>query len=381
MTGLVLGGVALAAWAYLALFHAGFWRADQTDFAAVPAPAVWPAVTAIVPARDEADVIGRAIGSLLAQDYPGDFRIILIDDGSSDGTGRVAGDTAAGDGRLTILTGAPPARGWTGKLWAMSQGVTRAGAAPRWLWFTDADIEHAPDTLASLVARGEADGLAMNSLMAELRCDSAAEKALIPAFVFFFQMLYPFARVNRPGAKLAGAAGGCMLVRREVLARAGGIAAIAHAIIDDCALGREMKAEGPIRLSLTRRSRSIRPYGGWREIGRMIARSAYAQLRYSPLLLAGTLAGLALLYAVPPLLALFGAGDARILGLSAWLLMALLFQPMLRFYRRSPLWGVALPGIGLFYGGATLVSAVRHWQGRGGMWKGRAQAELEREKR
>ncbi len=381
MIALALGGIALAAWLYLAVLHDGFWTARETDKVIAPAPAAWPAVTAVVPARDEAEVIGRAIGSLLAQDYAGDLHVILVDDGSSDGTARIARETAGADGRLTILTGAPPSRGWTGKLWAMSQGVARAGAAPRWLWFTDADIAHAPDTLATLVARGEADGLAMNSLMAELRCDSLAEKALIPAFVFFFQMLYPFARVNRPSAKLAGAAGGCMLVRRDLLARAGGVGAIAHAIIDDCALGRVMKAEGPVRLTLTHRSQSIRPYGGWREIGRMIARSAYAQLGYSPLLLAGTLAGLALLYLVPPALALFGSGAARIAGLSAWLAMALLFQPMLRYYRRSPLWGVALPAIGLFYGGATLVSAVRHWQGRGGMWKGRAQAELEREKR
>ncbi|MDB5737076.1 MAG: hopene-associated glycosyltransferase HpnB, partial [Sphingomonas bacterium] len=174
---------------------------------------------------------------------------------------------------------------------------------------------------------------------------------------------------------------GCMLVRRDALLRAGGLGAIAHAIIDDCALGREMKSEGPIRLTLTRRSVSIRPYGGWREIGGMIARSAYAQLGYSPLLLAGTLAGMALLYLAPPLFALFGGGTTRLLGLAAWLAMALIFQPMLRFYHRSPLWGVALPAIGAFYGATTLVSAVRHWQGRGGMWKGRAQSELEREKR
>jgi hopene-associated glycosyltransferase HpnB len=378
---ILLALVAAAAWLFLLVARDGFWLARDTDERRAPDPATWPAVTAIVPARDEAEVIASAIRSLLGQDYPGDLHILLIDDGSSDGTARIARDAAAGDDRLRIITGAPPSRGWTGKLWAMAQGVTAAGPDPRWLWFTDADIAHAPDTLASLVARGEADGLAMNSLMAELRCDSLAEKALVPAFVFFFQMLYPFARVNRPSAKLAAAAGGCMLVRRDALLRAGGLGAIAHAIIDDCALGREMKSEGPIRLTLTRRSVSIRPYGGWREIGRMIARSAYAQLGYSPLLLAGTLAGMALLYLAPPLFALFGGGTTRLLGLAAWLAMALIFQPMLRFYHRSPLWGVALPAIGTFYGAATLVSAVRHWQGRGGMWKGRAQAELEREKR
>ena len=373
--------LSLAIWFGLMVARDGFWLARDTDEGHATPPPHWPAVTVIVPARDEAEVIGQAVGSLLTQDYPGELHVILIDDGSSDGTARIARAAAGGSGELIVIDGTPPPPGWTGKLWAMSQGVARAGSDPRWLWFTDADIAHAPDTLSSLVARGEAEGLTMNSLMAKLRCDSPAEKALIPAFVFFFQMLYPFARVSRPSAKLAGAAGGCMLVRRDALARAGGLAGIAHAIIDDCALGAEMKAEGPIRLSLTRRSVSIRPYGGWREIGRMIARSAYAQLRYSPVLLAGTLAGMALLYLAPPLLALFGAGTVRRLGLATWLLMALLFQPMLRFYGRSPLWGFALPAIGGFYGVATLVSAVHHWQGRGGMWKGRAQAELERERR
>jgi hopene-associated glycosyltransferase HpnB len=218
----------------------------------------------------------------------------------------------------------------------------------------------------------------LNSLMAHLRCESLAERGLIPAFVFFFQMLYPFARVNSPSSKVAGAAGGCMLVRRDAFARAGGVAAVASAIIDDCAVGAMMKREGSIRLSLTRRSASIRPYGGWREIGAMIARSAYAQLGYSPVLLVGTLLGMGLVYLAPPLLALFGHGPARISGLAAWMLMTISFQPMLRFYRRSPLWGVALPLIAAFYAGATVMSAVRHWQGKGGMWKGRAQAQLQR---
>ena len=375
---IVLALLPLAIWIGLLLFRDGFWLARDTDGGVAPSLAVWPAVTAIVPARDEADVIGRAMASLIAQDYPGAFRIILVDDGSRDGTGAIARRAAGASDRLTVINGAAPPAGWTGKLWAMRGGVAQAGDAPAYLWFTDADIAHAPDTLRSLVARSEQRGLVLDSLMAELRCDSVAEKALIPAFVFFFQMLYPFARVNRPGAQMAAAAGGCMLVRRDALARAGGLAAIADAIIDDCAMGAAMKVQGPIRLSLTRRSVSLRPYGGWSEIIAMISRSAYAQLDYAPLLLAGTLAGLALLYIVPPALALFGHGGAQLAGALAWLAMAICFQPMLRFYRRSPLWGVALPAIGVVYGAATALSAWQHGRGRGGMWKGRAQARMQR---
>jgi hopene-associated glycosyltransferase HpnB len=370
----LLAALALAIGLYLLVAHGGFWLARETDAAPAPAPAIWPAVTAIVPARDEAEVIGQSIGSLIAQEYPGDFRIILVDDGSSDGTAAIA--RGVGDARLDVIAGSAPPAGWTGKLWALEQGTRQAGDAPTYLWLIDADIVHAPDTLRSLVARSEAEGLTLNSLMARLETGSLAERALIPAFVFFFQMLYPFARVNDPRSAQAAAAGGCLLVRRDAFVRAGGHAAIAHAIIDDCAMGRMMKAEGPIRLSLTHRSQSVRPYGDWREIGAMIARSAYAQLGYSPWLLAGTLAGMAIVYLVPPLLALFGHGLARGLGAAAWALMAIAFQPMLRFYRRSPLWGIALPLIALFYTGATFASALRHWQGKGGMWKGRAQAGL-----
>lgn len=366
-TGLAL--LTLVIWLYLLLGHGGFWLARERDAGRIEDCERWPTVVAIVPARDEADVIALSIGSLLAQDYPGPFRVILVDDGSRDGTA-----TAAGEGdRLEIIAGAPLPPGWTGKLWAMAQGIERAGA-PDYLWLTDADIAHAPDTLRALVAEAAPAGLVLTSRMARLRCDSFAERALIPAFIFFFQMLYPFAWVNRPADRLAGAAGGCMLVSAPALAAAGGIAAIQGALIDDCALAALLKRRGPIRLALTDRSRSIRPYGGWREIGAMIARSAYAQLRYSPLLLAGALAGMALVYLAPPLLALLGDGLARAAGVAAWVLMALSFQPVLRFYRRSPLWGVALPLIAAFYAGCTMASALRVWQGKGGMWKGRAQA-------
>lgn len=368
----IVAGLSLAIWLVLIFARHGFWLARERDTRDVPAdPEQWPYVVAVVPARDEADVIARSIGSLAAQDYPGRFHVILTDDSSSDGTAEIA--RALESDRVEVARGLPLATGWTGKLWAVSQGIERAGSMPTWLWLTDADIEHAPDTLRMLVARGEAGGLALVSLMAKLRADSFAERMLIPAFVFFFQMLYPFGLVNR-STGLGGAAGGCMLVRREALEAAGGIAAIRGALIDDCTLGALLKKQGRIWLGLTDRSRSIRPYDGFGAVAAMISRSAYAQLRYSPLLLAGTLFGLAVVYAAPPLLALFGQGVARFAGIAAWALMAIAFQPMLAFYRRSPFWGLALPLIAAFYAGCTLLSAWQHMRGRGGMWKGRAQA-------
>ena len=364
----------LVIWLYLLLAHGRFWLAREHDTAPLPTPPRWPSVVAVVPARDEADVIARSIGSLAAQDYPGDFRIVLVDDGSSDGTGATA--HAIGSPRVAVIDGMPLPPGWTGKLWAVDQGIA-AAHAPRYLWLTDADIAHAPDTLASLVARAEDKNLVLTSLMAKLRCDTLAERALVPAFVFFFQLLYPFARVNRPTG-MGAAAGGCMLVRADALANAGGIGAVRGALIDDCAVGALMKRQGRIWLGLTDRSVSIRPYDGWGAVAAMIARSAYAQLRYSPLLLAGTTLGLGVTYLLAPALALFGHGAAQMAGVAAWALIAASFQPMLRFYRRSPLWGIALPAIAAFYGGCTLLSAWQHFRGRGGMWKGRAQAAVER---
>ena len=376
-----LGALTLCIWLYLFALHDGFWLTRERDTNPLPEePVHWPSVVAVVPARDEADVIARSIGSLLDQDYPGDFQIILVDDNSSDDTAALALNEAAGMDRLTVLTGAPLPRGWTGKLWAVHQGIEaatlRLEGAPDWLWLTDADITHAPDTLRALVRRATGDSRVLVTLMARLRCESLAERALIPAFVWFFQMLYPFARVNRRTSKLGAAAGGCMLAEREALERAGGIAALRNALIDDCTLGQLMKRQGSVWLGLTDRSVSIREYRTWRSVAAMISRSAYAQLNYSPLLLAGTLLGLAITYLAPPLLALFASGYARAEGALAWLIMAIMFQPMLRFYRRSPLWGAALPAIASYYGWCTFASARAHWQGKGGMWKGRAQAEL-----
>ena len=366
----LVGVAALGIWAWLVLGHGLFWLTRECD-TAVPAPPVhWPSVVAVVPARDEADVIARSVGSLARQDYPGAFRIIVVDDDSGDGTAGVV--RGLGAERVSVLHGKPLPAGWTGKLWAVSQGIEAAGT-PEWLWLTDADIEHAPDTLVSLVARGVSDGRVLVSLMAKLRCERLAERALIPAFVFFFQLLYPFGRVNRPG-RTAGAAGGCMLVRRDALEWAGGIGAIRGALIDDCAFGALLKRQGPVWLGLTERSRSIRPYDTAGHVAAMISRSAYAQLGYRPERLVGTVVGLTLVYLAPPYLALFGDGMGRACGLAAWVLMAVSFQPMLRFYRRSPLWGVALPGIAAFYAGCTIQSAWQHVRGRGGLWKGRAQA-------
>jgi hopene-associated glycosyltransferase HpnB len=304
--------------------------------------------------------------------------VVLVDDASDDGTADraiAAAEKLGASPRLTVVAGQPLPAGWTGKLWAVSQGVEAASPdAPAYLLITDADIAHSPDNLRHLAARAEDGRLVMVSLMARLSVATWAERLMIPAFVFFFDMLYPFAWVNDPTRVTAAAAGGCMLVRREALEAAGGIAAIKAEIIDDCALGARLKAQGPIWLGLTERAISLRPYPSFGEIGRMISRSAYAQLGYSPLMLAGTIAGMILVYLDAPILTAFAAGPARWIGLATWTLMAVAFQPMLSFYRRSPLWGFALPLIGAIYAAFTLLSAVQVWRGRGGMWKGRAQA-------
>jgi hopene-associated glycosyltransferase HpnB len=371
-----LGLLALAIWLYLLVARGRFWLArDRDDCDVLPEPERWPSVAAVVPARNEADVIARSIASLTRQDYPGPFRVVLVDDGSDDGTAAAA--LAVGVPSLEVLRGSALPAGWTGKVWAQQQGIrhaTLSGQAPDYLLLTDADIGHAPGSLRSLVARAESRRFVLVSLMAELSCRSWAERFLIPAFVFFFQMLYPFAWVADQNRKLAAAAGGCMLVRREALEKGGGLASIRSDIIDDCALARRLKALGSIWLGLTRRVTSLRPYGGMRDVGRMVSRSAYAQLDYSPLLLAGTVGGMAITYLAPALLAVLGSGLAQAAGLCAWLLMAMAFQPMLRFYRVSPLWGLALPAIAAAYTLFTLQSAVEVWRGRGGMWKGRTQA-------
>jgi hopene-associated glycosyltransferase HpnB len=371
----------LAIWLYLLLGRGAFWLGRERD-RAIAGQRPWPAITAVIPARDEAECVGETVASLLRQDYAGEFRVVLVDDQSRDGTAEVARATAAALGaidRLTVLSGRPLPAGWTGKLWAQSQGVEAAEAAPHppeFILFTDADIVYAPGELAQLAARAQVGGYVLTSLMAKLRCESFAERMFVPAFIFFFQMLYPFAWANDPRRTTAAAAGGCMLVRCEKLRAAGGMASIRSALIDDCALAKELKAQGPIWIGLTDGVRSGRAYPKVEDIRRMVSRTAYAQLRYSPLLLAGTVLGLALTYLAPVLLAVFATGLAKIFGVAAWLLMALAFQPILRFYRVSPLWGLALPAIAATYMAFTLDSAYQHARGRGGMWKGRAQANL-----
>ena len=296
---------------------------------------------------------------------------------------------AAGDGvtgaqrqgrlrvRLQVIQAPDLPAGWTGKLWAMHSGTAHVDTLPDppdYLLFTDADIRYAPDALATLVTRAQRDNLVLNSLMARLHCTSFAERALIPAFIFFFQLLYPFAWVNRPDGRTAAAAGGCMLVQRRALQTAGGMAAVRGELIDDCALGRLLKAQGPIRLSLTDRAHSRRAFRDLGDVRPMISRSAYAQLQYSPWLLLGTVLALAVTCIAPPVLAIGASGPAQWLGAAAWALMAVAFQPTLRFYGVSWGWGLALPAIAAVYLAFTLDSAWQHWRGRGGMWKGRAQA-------
>jgi len=376
MIATVIGILAAAAWLYLIAFRGGFWHGRDDTPGASSAPA--RAVVAVVPARDEADVVGRAVGSLLAQDYPGSLHIIVIDDHSGDGTAAVARQAAEQAGaadRLTVIASAPMLAGWTGKLWAVRQGVVAAGAHRRdYLLLTDADIVHAPDNLGGLVARAEQGGYDLVSLMVRLHCASVWERLLIPAFVWFFFMLYPPRWVADPHRSTAAAAGGCMLIRRDALERIGGIDTIRGEIIDDCALARRVKAAGQVWLGMAHDTTSIRAYGSWRPIWDMIARCAFAQLGYSALALIGMVLALTIIFAMPPLLLLSAAPAAMALGGAEWLAMSLAYMPILRFYR-CPLWiAPLLPLIALFYTAATIGSAVQFWRGRGGRWKGRYQA-------
>jgi hopene-associated glycosyltransferase HpnB len=382
VTNDLIASMVPAIWLYLLTGRGGFWLARERDDETRVGEGPWPAIAAVIPARDEAECVGETVASLLRQDYPGEFTVILVDDQSHDATAQVARGAAAALGaahRLTVLPGRSLPAGWTGKLWAQHQGVEAASDTPHppaYLLLTDADIVYVPGALSGLVAQARAGGYVLTSLMAKLRSESFAERMFIPAFIFFFQMLYPFSWANDPRRATAAAAGGCMLVRREVLRQAGGMAAIRSALIDDCALAKNLKAHGPIWIGLTQRVRSVRAYPALKDIRHMVSRTAYAQLRYSPLLLAGTIFGLAITYLAPVALAVFASGAARLLGIAAWLLMALAFQPMLRFYRGSMLWGLALPAIAAIYMAFTLDSAYQHARGRGGMWKGRAQSNV-----
>jgi hopene-associated glycosyltransferase HpnB len=420
--------LAALAWLYLLTCHGGYWLTTQrlpAPRAGVPAIDRWPAVMAVIPARDEADALPASLPTLLGQDYPGRLGIVLVDDESSDGTAEVAAalareagwqvrdDGAGTDGTgtdgaapdeagigeasadtrvLRVLKGSSPPAGWAGKVWAMAQGAALAGEA-EYLLFTDADIGYGPGAVAGLARAARDNGRAMVSQMALLRARTGWEKVLVPAFVYFFAQLYPFRRVNRRGGRTAAAAGGCMLVRRETLAAAGGLAGISGARIDDVALGRLLKRAGAdCWLGLSTEITSTRPYDRLAALWDMVARSAYTQLRYSPAALAGTIAGLAWLYLLPPAAAIAGAAAASagdwtvpggpggglstagwlaVAGLAGWALMTVSFLPMLALYRLSPLRGLSLPLIALLYAGMTADSARRHHAGRGGEWKGR----------
>jgi hopene-associated glycosyltransferase HpnB len=382
------GVLSLLIWGDLLLARGQFWRIRPTHVReADNRPA---RIAVIIPARNEADVVGRAITSLLQQTGENTLHVFLVNDGSSDGTAQAARDAAKTAGRtemLTVIEGKPLPSGWSGKLWALHQGTERAREfGPEFFLFTDADIVHAPDSLTTLVAVAEKRSYALASFMVKLHCETLAEKFLIPAFVFFFFKLYPPNWVADPGRATAGAAGGCILIRPEALQRAGGIEAIRSEVIDDCALAARIKGTGGrLWLGASDTTRSIRPYAGFAGIGGMISRSAFSQLRHSAWLLALALLGMAGTYLLPAALVFFGWNGAHVglpavLGAAAWLLMALSFFPVLRIYRLSPLWGLALPLIAVFYLGATVHSALRYWSGRGGEWKGRVQDPLKNDR-
>ena len=400
--------ISAAAWVYLVAAHGGFWLTSQRlpRAGAKTSATAWPAVAAVVPARNESESLPVTLPGLLTQDYPGDFRVFLVDDNSDDGTAAVAaelGEKAARDGGapLTVVAGQPRPDGWAGKVWAMAQGLAAAtgaaatgaaatGAAvaatpPEYVLFTDADISWAPTALRDLVESAEGDDRALVSQMARLRAETRWERVIVPAFVYFFAQLYPFRKVNDPKSGTAAAAGGCMLVRRSALEQAGGLVPVKGALIDDVAIGTLLKRHGNRTwLGLTTDIRSARPYPGLASLWHMIARSAYVQLRYNPLLLAGTIAGLLLLYVAPPAGAIAaliviasgggGAGTALagLAGLAGWALMTASYVPMLRLYRLSALRAPALPLVALLYAAMTADSARRHYSGRAVSWRGRA---------
>ena len=374
---LIAGGVlSLAAWIYLLFARGSFWRISK------PHPAIpittRPTIAVVIPARNEADVIARAITSLLHQQIDANLHIVLTDDASTDSTAAVArhaAETANMAAALTILNGQPLPTGWSGKVWAQHQGISKAlELNPDYLLLTDADIEHAPNNLASLISLAETNHTDLTSFMVKLHCASWFERWLIPAFVFFFFMLYPPAWIRDRRRATAGAAGGCMLIRPAALAAAGGIESIRSEIIDDCALARAIKQTGGnLWLGPTDTARSIRPYESVAEIGGMISRSAFNQLGHSTLLLIGTIFGLAILYLLPISLLFSRSTLAIFLGAATLIVMLIAYVPMVRFYRLNPLWTLTLPAAALFYIGATIHSAIRYWSGAGGMWKGRAQ--------
>ena len=374
--------LAAGAWVGLVVARGQFWDARPDRLANAPSSPDAPDVHVVVPARNEGDVIGRTVESVIAQRYPGRVALTVVDDRSEDDTARnvaLAAKRAGAAERVTVQTARPRPEGWSGKVWAMAEGVEAAraaGARPAYWWFTDADVEHADDTLARLVATARSRRRDLVSLMVELHCKEPWEQLLIPAFVFFFRMLYPFAWVNDRERATAGAAGGCVLLDDALLVRIGGMQRISGEMIDDCSLASAVQEEGgSLWLGLTSRSRSVRPYKGLSPIWSMVSRTAYTQLRYSPLLLAGTVAGMLLLYVTPVAAVAVGIARKRTpvtaAGMAAWTVMSIAYAPTLRLYRQ-PLWrAVTLPLVGMLYTAMTVDAALRHAAGKGGLWKGR----------
>jgi hopene-associated glycosyltransferase HpnB len=377
----LLAFLSLAIWLVLFLSWGKFWRiwACDADRTSAPSPATWPRVTAVIPARNEAASIAAAVAALAKQDYPGEFSAIIVDDHSEDATAELARNATTESGaqsRFQIIPAPDLAPGWTGKLWALNSAVAAAeNSSTEFFWFTDADVVHAPGTLRRLITRAQQSNLDLTSLMVLLASQTFAERLLIPAFLYFFLMLYPPSWIASPSAKTAGAAGGCILLRKTALERIGGLAAIRNEIIDDCSLAHAVKRSGgKIWMGLTRASYSLRGYPGLAEIRDMIARTAFTQLHYSPLRLLGTLIGLAITFLVPVVLTFAPNPRVWLPALLAWCLMTASFLPTITFYRLGPLWSPLLPLAALFYSYATLLSALRCWQGQGGQWKGRSQA-------
>ena len=378
--GSLAGLAGVGAWAWLLTMRGNFWRVESHAHAVMPES--WPDVVAVIPARDEADVIGDAIESLLSQNYPGTLSVVVVDDHSSDGTADIARNRAAAVGvpeRLTVLQAPDLPPGWTGKMWAQNHGVAAARAKypdAQLLLLTDADICHGKGELRQTVCHLLAERLDMASLMVRLRAESFWERAIVPAFVFFFRMLYPFSWVSDPRSTTAAAAGGYVLIRPSMLERIGGIKSIKDALIDDCTLAAAVKAEGGrLTLNLAAETVSLRGYDGPEGLWKMISRSAYTQLRHSPWLLLGTVLAMLVIFVLPPVLALRHGGGAST-GALTWAAMTIAYYPMVRYYRQLPVWAPLLPLVSLFYLGATIHSAVKYWQGQGGEWKGRVQDGL-----
>ncbi len=375
----LLAAIPLAIWIYLLVARGNFWRLGE-DKIKPKLLENWPRVVAVVPARNEAPTISQAVSSLAKQDYPGDFSIIVVDDHSEDGTAALAQQAANESGashRVKIHVAAPLAPGWTGKLWALNEGIQVAAIhSAEFFWFTDADIEHAPDTLRRLVSRAEKESLDLASLMVLLQAKTFPERLLIPPFLYFFLMLYPPRWIADTNASTAAAAGGCILLRRNVLAPIGGMASIRGEVIDDCALARTVKRSGGIIwMGLTRTSLSLRSYGSFAEIRDLIARTAFTQLHYSFLLLIATLAGLFVTFLLAWICFFILDDPGWLFASTAISIMTATYGATVRFYGLPWLWALTLPFAAIFYGYATLLSAVRYWLGRGGQWKGRTQAQ------